>query len=130
MEDVRIDPWNSDQSTDYDLLAEKFGLDSIDMSKIQNPSILHTRGLVFAQRDMDVVLQAARSNQPFGVLTGLMPSGRMHLGHTMVIEQAKWYQSHGADVSVAVADLESLATRGVSLDKGLSLIHISEPTRR
>ena len=47
-----------------------------------------------------------------------MPSGRMHLGHTMVIEQAKWYQSHGADVSVAVADLESLATRGVSLDKG------------
>ena len=89
MEDVRIDPWNSDQSTDYDLLAEKFGLDSIDMSKIQNPSILHTRDLVFAQRDMDVVLQAARSNQPFGVLTGLMPSGRMHLGHTMVIEQAK-----------------------------------------
>ena len=118
MEDVRIDPWNSDQSTDYDLLAEKFGLDSIDMSKIQNPSILHTRGLVFAQRDMDVVLQAAKRNTPFGVLTGLMPSGRMHLGHTMVIEQAKWYQSHGADVSVAVADLESLATREVSLDKG------------
>ena len=118
MEDVRIDPWNSDQSTDYDLLAEKFGLDSIDMNQIQNPSILHTRGLVFAQRDMDVVLQAARNRTPFGVLTGLMPSGRMHLGHTMDIEQAKWYQSQGADVSVAVADLESLATRGVSLDNG------------
>ena len=53
---------------------------------------------------MDVVLQAARNRTPFGVLTGLMPSGRMHLGHTMVIEQAKWYQSQGADVSVAVAD--------------------------
>ena len=63
MEDVRIDPWNSDQSTDYDLLAEKFGLDSIDMNQIQNPSILHTRGLVFAQRDMDVVLQAARNKR-------------------------------------------------------------------
>ena len=36
----------------------------------------------------------------------------------MVIEQAKWYQAQGADVSVAVADLESLATRGVSLEKG------------
>ena len=35
----------------------------------------------------------------------------------MVIEQAKWYQSQGADVSVAVADLESLAM-GVSLDNG------------
>ena len=57
MEDVRIDPANSDQSTDHDLLAEKFGLDSMTYP---NPKsrILHTRGLVFAQRDMDVVLQS------------------------------------------------------------------------
>ena len=80
--------------------------------------MLHRRGLVFAHRDLNVILEAANNNSPFGVLTGLMPSGRMHLGHTMVIEQAKWYQAQGADVSVAVADLESLATRGVSLEKG------------
>ena len=55
---------------------------------------------------------------PFGVLTGLMPSGRMHLGHSMVIEQVRWFQEQGADVTVAVADLEALATRGTSLAQG------------
>ena len=118
MEDVKIDPWASDHSTDYDLIARKFGLDQINVDELTNPSMLHRRGLVFAHRDLNVILEAANNNSPFGVLTGLMPSGRMHLGHTMVIEQAKWYQAQGADVSVAVADLESLATRGVSLEKG------------
>ena len=57
--------------------------------------------------------------EKFGVLTtGLMPSGRMHLGHSMVIEQVKWFQQMGGDVTIAVADLESQATRGVSLEKG------------
>ena len=55
---------------------------------------------------------------PFGVLTGLMPSGRMHLGHSMVIEQVRWFQEQGADVTVAVADLEAMATRGTSIAEG------------
>ena len=55
---------------------------------------------------------------PFGVLTGLWPSVRMHLGHSMVIDQVRWFQEQGADVTVAVADLEALATRGTSLAEG------------
>jgi len=47
-----------------------------------------------------------------------MPSGRMHLGHSMVIEQVRYYQEMGADVTIAVADLESQATRGISLADG------------
>ena len=31
----------------------------------------------------------------------------MHLGHSMVIEQVKWFQNLGGDVTIAVADLES-----------------------
>ena len=46
-----------------------------------------------------------------------MPSGRMHLGHSMVIEQVKWFQNLGGDVSIAVADLESQATRGIKFAK-------------
>ena len=41
----------------------------------------------------------------------------MHLGHSMVVEQVKWFQEQGGDVTIAVADLESRAT-GVSLEKG------------
>ena len=113
-EGIRIDPWSSQQSTDYSRIRDQFGLGTIQGMDIPNPSMLHRRGIIFAQRDLDVVLDAARNKNPFGVLTGLMPSGRMHLGHSMVIEQVKWFQSQGADVSIAVADLEAHATRAVS----------------
>ena len=42
----------------------------------------------------------------------------MHLGHSMVIDQATWFQQQGGDVTIAVADLESTATRGISLAEG------------
>ncbi len=116
-EGIRIDPWSSQQSTDYSRIRDQFGLGTIQGMDIPNPSMLHRRGIIFAQRDLDVVLDAARKNDPFGVLTGLMPSGRMHLGHSMVIEQVKWFQNQGADVSIAVADLEAHATRGMSLEE-------------
>ena len=116
-EGIRIDPWSSQQSTDYSRIRDQFGLGTIERMDIPNPSMHHRRGIIFAQRDLDVVLDAARKNDPFGVLTGLMPSGRMHLGHSMVIEQVKWFQNQGADVSIAVADLEAHATRGMSLEQ-------------
>jgi tryptophanyl-tRNA synthetase len=113
-----IDPWGSAQSTDYDRIIQQFGLSSLEGAALPEPTKLHRRGIVFAHRDVDQILEAHRTGLPFGVLTGLMPSGQMHLGHSMVVEQAKWFQRLGGDVTIAVADLESQATRGVSLAKG------------
>ena len=130
---ARIDPWSSDQSTDYARIVDQFGLSPVISSKLPNPGMLHRRGIVFAHRDLDIVVGCMNSSDPFGVLTGLMPSGRMHLGHSMVIEQVRWFQEQGGDITVTVADLEALATRGTTLSKGrktaineyiLSLIHI------
>ena len=115
---VTIDPWGSSQSTDYSRIIEQFGLSSMDNVALSNPSRLHRRGIVFAHRDLDVVLESKRKGDSFGVLTGLMPSGMMHLGHSMVIDQVKWFQEQGGDVTIAVADLESTATRGISLAEG------------
>ena len=117
-DDLNIDPWSSTQSTDYSRIIEQFGLSNMNNLSIPNPSHLHRRGIIFAHRDLDVVLDAQKTGEQFGVLTGLMPSGRMHLGHSMVIEQVKWFQELGGDVTIAVADLESQATRGISLQKG------------
>ena len=116
--DVQIDPWSSNQSTDYSRIIEQFGLSSMDNIQMNDPSKLHRRGIIFAHRDLDVVLDAKNNGESFGVLTGLMPSGKMHMGHSMVIEQVKWFQKQGGDVTIAVADLESQATRGVSISKG------------
>ena len=117
-DEVSIDPWGSSQSTDYSRIIEKFGLSSMEGVSLNSPSRLHRRGVVFAHRDLDMVLNAKKSGDPFGVLTGLMPSGRMHLGHSMVIDQVNWFQQQGGDVTIAVADLESTATRGISLSEG------------
>ena len=117
-ENVRIDPWSSTQSTDYARIRDQFGLSELPLHRIPEPSMLHRRGIIFAHREFDTILNAIARGEPFGVLTGLMPSGKMHLGHTLVIEQIRWLQSMGADVTIAVADLESLATRGTSLDEG------------
>ncbi len=117
-EDVVIDPWGSAQSTDYSRIIDQFGLSSMENVSLPSPSRLHRRGIVFAHRDLGQILDAQRQGDSFGVLTGLMPSGQMHMGHSMVIDQVKWFQELGGDVTIAVADLESQATRGVSLDKG------------
>ena len=115
---VTIDPWGSSQSTDYSRIIEKFGLSPMSNVNLSDPSRLHRRDIVFAHRELDVVMEAKRKGDPFGVLTGLMPSGMMHLGHSMVIDQVNWFQEQGGDVTIAVADLESTATRGISLAEG------------
>ena len=120
-DDVSIDPWSSTQSTDYSKIIEQFGLSKMSNLNLPNPSHLHRRGIIFAHRDMDLVIDAYKMQNDFAVLTGLMPSGKMHLGHSMVIEQVKWFQKLGGDVTIAVADLESQATRGVSLAEGRNI---------
>jgi len=117
-DEITIDPWGSSQSTDYSRIIDKFGLSSMESVSVDSPSKLHRRGVIFAHRDLDMVLEAKRKGDSFGVLTGLMPSGKMHLGHSMVIDQVKWFQQQGGDVTIAVADLESNATRGISLSEG------------
>ncbi|MDP6906811.1 MAG: hypothetical protein QF440_05285, partial [Candidatus Thalassarchaeaceae archaeon] len=114
---VDIDPWSSQVSTDYERIVQQFGLDSIPITQIQNPSMHHRRGIIFAHRDIGNIIQAQSRGEAFGVMTGLMPSGKMHLGHKMVIDQVRWFQEQGADVTIAVADLEANATRGFSLDE-------------
>ena len=114
---MKIDPWASKGVENYKEICDKFGLDMIDSKKLPNPTHLHRRGIIFAHRDLDNVLEAKNAGRPFGVLSGLMPSGQIHLGHKMVIDQAKWFQDLGGDVTITVADLEAHATRGLSLEK-------------
>ena len=114
---MEIDPWASKGIKNYDEICEKFGLEKIDHTTLPEPTHLHRRGIIFAHRDLDSILNARKAGKPFGVLSGLMPSGQMHLGHKMVIDQARWFQDLGGDVTIAVADLEAHATRGLSLEK-------------
>jgi tryptophanyl-tRNA synthetase len=121
---MQIDPWGPGQVQDYAKLRTEFGLGAVDASTwqgIEDPHPLFERGVVFAHRGLDNVLGALRRGDPFGVMTGLMPSGKMHLGHKSVIDQAIWYQNHGGDVHIAIADFEAYAARGLSIPQAQQL---------
>jgi tryptophanyl-tRNA synthetase len=66
-------------------------------------------------------MDAIKYKKPWTILTGLAPSGKMHIGHKMVIDQVIYYQSLGAEISLAVADIEALGVRGISLEEGRKL---------
>ncbi|MBN1861879.1 MAG: tryptophan--tRNA ligase [Candidatus Thermoplasmatota archaeon] len=117
---MKIDPWSSTTYQDYARLRDEFGIQefSEDLWKdLPHPHRLLRRGVVFGHRGFEMIHDAIMKKKPWAILTGLMPSGRMHLGHKMVIDEVLYYQSIGADIFIAVADIEAYATRGFTLEQ-------------
>ena len=117
---MKIDPWSSTTYQDYTRLRDEFGIEEFteDLWKdLPQPHRLLRRNVVFGHRDFDKIHDAVKDKKPWAILTGLMPSGRMHLGHKMVIDEVIYYQSIGADIFIAVADIEAFATRGYTLEE-------------
>jgi tryptophanyl-tRNA synthetase len=113
-----IDPWASSQ-VDYDKLVNQFGIKKFHdiLNTIKEPSQLMRRGVIFGHRDFNKIVPLANQHKEFAVVTGMMPSGQMHIGHKMVVDQLKWYLDKGATLSIPIADMESYAARGISLEK-------------
>lgn len=117
-----IDPWGS-SIIDYEKLTEQFGIKAFsdNLDAIENPSKLMRRGIIFGQRDYKKITDALKNNSEFATMTGMMPSGKMHIGHKMVVDQLKWYQQQGSDIYVSIADMEAYAARGISKEKARKL---------
>ena len=117
---MKIDPWSSTTYQDYTRLRDEFGIEEFTdnlWNDLPNPSKLIRRGVVFGHRGFQLIHDAVKKGKSWAVLTGLMPSGKMHLGHKMVIDEVIYYQSIGADIFIAVADIEAFATRGYTLEE-------------
>ncbi|MEK6986290.1 MAG: tryptophan--tRNA ligase [Candidatus Thermoplasmatota archaeon] len=117
---MQIDPWGSSSYQDYARLREQFGIASFgqpEWSAFANPHPLFRRGVVFGHRDFERVADALRGHDPWSVMTGFMPSGDLHLGHKMVLEQVIAHQAAGADIHLALADFEAMAARGFTREK-------------
>ena len=115
---MKIDPWSSSTYQDYARLRDEFGIEAFteqEWKNLPHPHRLLRRGVIFGHRGFDLITRAHENHDPWAILTGLMPSGKMHLGHKMVIDEVIYYQSIGADIFIAVADIESYGTRGYSL---------------
>lgn len=113
-----IDPWGSGLLEDYEKIVKDFGLEIYDSKLFPEPNRLMRRCITFAGRDLKVISDAIKSKKDYYVLSGIMPSNdKIHFGTKMVVENIKYFQEHGAQTYILVADLEAASARGVTLEQ-------------
>lgn len=118
MEKRVFNPWEVKGFINYDNLIKEFGISYLkNLPEIFNKELLFRRKIVFAHRDFQRILESIKNNKKVVMMTGLMPTGKFHLGHAILAKQFNFYQKLGAKIYIAVADLEAYNTRKQSLDE-------------
>lgn len=116
-DDFIVTPWDVEGDIDYAKLIKQFGIKPLgELPKEFSDNVLFRRKKVFAHRDMNVILDCIKDKKPFVMMTGLMPSGKFHIGHMILALQMIHYQKLGAKLYIAVADIEAYNARGQSLE--------------
>ncbi|MEM2271422.1 MAG: tryptophan--tRNA ligase, partial [Archaeoglobaceae archaeon] len=114
-----ITPWEVEGAIDYRKLLEDFGINPFGelISSIPSPHRLMRRGVIFGHRDYWRILESMKGGREFAVMSGFMPSGAIHFGHKMTMDEIIWHQKLGAKAFVAIADMEAHLVRGLSYEK-------------
>jgi len=115
---AEIDPWGAVDIKDYARLFEEFGISSFKdlLNRIENPHLYMRRGIILGHRGYEEVLRAMNERHEFAVMSGFMPSGKVHLGGKMVMDEIIWHQRMGGDAFACIADMEAHSVRGISWD--------------
>jgi len=114
----KFTPWEVEGDVDYEKLVKEFGLSPLkQISETFEKNVLFRRKIIFAHRDVQRILESVRDKKKFVMMTGLMPTGKFHLGHMILAQQMIFYQKLGAKIYIAVADLEAYNARGQSLEE-------------
>lgn len=113
-----VTPWEVSGKIDYNKLIQEFGLKSMhNLPKQFDKLPLFRRDIIFAHRDFGRIINAIEKKKPFAMMTGLMPSGKFHFGHKILADQIIFYQSLGAKVYIAVADVEAYNSRNTDMEQ-------------
>jgi len=112
----KVTPWEVSGKIDYEKLMKEFGLKEFEpLPKKLQDFIYFRRGIIYAQRDFGLIVDAIEKKKPFVMMTGLMPSGRFHFGHKILADQIVFYQKLGAKIYLAVADVEAYNSRNPNM---------------
>lgn len=113
-----FNPWEVSGDINYKKLVEQFGISPLKtLPDVFNNNLLFRRGIVFAHRDIQRILDAIKNKKKFVMMTGLIPTGKFHIGHMLIAQQFIFYQKLGAKIYIAVADLEGYNARNQSLEE-------------
>ena len=115
---MKVTPWETSGQIDYGKLIKEFGITLIkNLPEIFNKNLIFRRKIVFANRDFERIINAVKDKKKFVVMTGLMPTGKFHIGHMLLINQLVFWQKLGAKIYIAIADIEAYLTRNQSLEE-------------
>ncbi|WP_435348271.1 tryptophan--tRNA ligase [Haloarchaeobius sp. HRN-SO-5] len=108
-DDFTVTPYDVSGTVDYDRLLDRFGADRLTDEQVRrfpdHPML--RRRIYYAGRSVDPFLDAAEAGRPHSIVTGIGPSGPMHLGHALVFYLAKALQdATGATVLIPLSDDE------------------------
>jgi len=134
-----VTPWEVRGEVNYDRLITEFGITPLSaelyerLTKLAGETHkLLKRGIFFAHRDLDWILERYEQGEKFYLYTGRGPSGHTHLGHMVTWFLTKWLQDR-FDVKLyfQMTDDEKFLfkpeltlekTRGYALDNALDVI--------
>src|SRR3989344_2439480 len=93
----------------YAKKMQELGLKPMDrfLKYCPDPSKYMRLGITFAHKDLEIIAEAIADNKPWAVISGLNPSGPLHLGHKAIFDELLWMQQHGADVYIPITNDES-----------------------
>ena len=124
--EMTVTPYAVEGEIDYEKLLEQFGADPLSDEQIHrlpdHPAV--RRRIFYAGRDVDRYLAAAEAGEDHAIVTGVGPSGPLHLGHVLPLYLAKRFQDEtGATVHLPFSDDEKY------LAKDQTFASIGEHTR-
>jgi len=118
--DATVTPYEVSGELDYERLLAKFGADRLtdeQVARFPDHPMLRRR-VFYAGRDVDRYLDAAQTGDTHSIVTGVGPSGPMHLGHVLVFYLAKRLQeATGAYVYVPLSDDEKFYAKDLSFEE-------------
>lgn len=117
---MEFNPWEIKGEINYDKLIKEFGIEKIPLEELPEEfkkEKLFRRKIIFGHRGLGKIIKALKEGEEITMMTGLMPTGKMHLGHMLVAKQMIFYQQLGAKLYIAVADIEAYHARGQSLEE-------------
>ncbi len=118
-DEYKIGAYSVEGKVDYEDTIKKFGIGLIDdalKARIKKDAgevhFMIERGIYFAQRDMNWLLDKYEKGDKFYVYTGIAPSGSMTIAHLLPFIMAQWLQEKfDADVLVQIPDEEKFLAK-------------------
>jgi tryptophanyl-tRNA synthetase len=92
---------------------KEFGIEKIEsyLQKMKDLPLIYRRGIVIGHRDFGRIFDCIINKKKFAVVTGANPSGPLHLGNALFLQQALFFQKMGADVFIPISNDETYVFR-------------------